>query len=297
VKLGRDNKEFYALTHRYSGEILAYITVSEYGRAIVKPYYSNPEWPQPQDTSEFGNRGKLPMFNIGRQDLPLLEQAMENKTTVRYSFKAKFVPRVKSMSIAGTFPGLSKEEILILGHADTPYNSPGANDNTATVICMIMLAHSLSGTIPKKTVTFLATSGEEYGKLGAIHYKESREKAGTLNNIRMAIELDSLTWGNDLQLYSSHSRFTELIAECNNDLKIDGIPKIVNEDSGGDSRPFRQTGIPTVFVNTRGENYNDKTLKLWHRPEDRPDGVHPELVENGFLVFQEVIKRLQQMDL
>jgi hypothetical protein len=50
-------------------------------------------------------------------------------------------------------------------------------------------------------------------------------------------------------------------------------------------------------VNTRGENYNDKTLKLWHRPEDRPDGVHPELVENGFLVFQEVIKRLQEMDL
>jgi Zn-dependent M28 family amino/carboxypeptidase len=143
-------------------------------------------------------------------------------------------------------------------------------------------------------VTFLATTGEEYGKLGAVHYKERREKEGTLNNIKVVYELDSLTWGNNLQLSSSHRKFTELIAESNNAVKINGTPQIFDKDSGGDLRPFRQAGIPTVFVNSRGKEYEPKTLHLWHRPEDTPDGVHPELIENGFLVFQEAIRRLQE---
>jgi hypothetical protein len=293
TELGDPPKPFYTIADPASGKVLAYFDVSEYGRAVCLPYYFNPLWKRPETTADFhASRGEMPMFNIGRQDVQAVEAAMKKKTPVSYKMKAGFRKDASAQSVIGKIPGKSTDEIMLVGHLDTPYNSPGANDNTASALVIVMLAHAFSGKKPGKTLTFFLTAGEEYGKLGAITYKEKREKEGTLKNIKLCIELDSLTWGNNLQLYSSHRKFTEIISACNHDLQIHGAPKIFAKDSGGDCKPFREAGVPTVYVNSRGEDYEPKTLHLWHRPEDTPDGVHPELVENGFLVFRETLNRL-----
>ena len=102
----------------------------------------------------------------------------------------EFIPDTETKNVVGTLPGHSTDEILFLAHLDTVYNTQGANDNTASVIAMLMLAHSVSGIKPQKTLTFVATEGEEYNKLGAINYAERRKRAGTYGNIKFLVNFD-----------------------------------------------------------------------------------------------------------
>src|SRR5690606_7829489 len=111
----------------------------------------------------------VPAFGIGKQDLPLMEYALKKQITVKLKNQVRFIPNAKGINAVGQLPGQTTDEILIIGHADTVYSSPGAIDNTASVVVMLMLAHELAGKKLKHTVTFLATDAEEYSYLGAKH--------------------------------------------------------------------------------------------------------------------------------
>ena len=165
--------------------------MKQYEKAVPLPFYS---FKKPVKS--------LPTFNIGKQDLPLIEQAVEKSTPVLVKAVAEFIPNTTTENVVGTLPGESTGELVFLVHLDTVYNSPGANDNTASVIIMLMLAHAVSEIRPRKTLTFIATTGEEYDKLGAIDYVKRRVDKGTLQNIRYLVNFDSLTWGPDLQIYT-----------------------------------------------------------------------------------------------
>ncbi|HRE50006.1 MAG TPA: M28 family peptidase [Flavitalea sp.] len=285
-----ESGSYYILADTHTGKEIAIISVNEYGRAISSSAYRNDR--------EIGyvdpERPVEPRFNIGKQDRPVLEAAVANKTPVRANIQTRFLPPEPGSSIIGTLPGKTSEEILFLAHADSPYNSPGANDNTASVIIMLMLAHAFSGLPQKKTITFMATGGEEDGKVGAIHYAERRKREGTLNNIRYVVNFDSLTYGPNLQLYSREKDLKDIIGAIHRDLKIEGAPKYF--DSNGfvmDAMPFRHPGAKALYVNSRG--YDGITLPVYHRPEDLPVTVAANCAEIGFRVFGEFIRRLQEI--
>ena len=282
----------YGVVDKNSGELLAHVTISQYGRCVSgsayrtdkKIAYVDPKRPMPS------------RFNIGKQDVLVLEDAVKNRTPVRVNIQTKFIPNKLSSSIIGTLPGESKEEILFLAHADSPHGSPGANDNMATVIVMLMLAHALSGTRPKRTLTIVATGGEEDGKLGAIHYAERRKKEGTLKNIKFIVNFDSLTYGPNLQIYSQDEELKSLIMAIDRELNIKGTPELFDRDGYWlDAQPFRESGARALSSNSRG--YNERTLHLWHRPQDLAENVPLDCAEIGFLVFNEYIKRLQTLQL
>jgi hypothetical protein len=268
----------YKLIEARDGKALAYIVKSGWGRAIPRHYNS----------AKFDS---LPVFNIGKQDMPLLDKAVEKNKPVKASVLVEIIKGVRDCNIVGTLPGKSVDEILFLAHADTHYNTQGANDNTASMIALLLLAHAISGEQPNKTVTFVSTGAEEIGCLGAEHYKKKREEAGTLKNIKYCVNFDSLTYGPNLQVYSTDQKLRKMVVDIDRDLNVPGTPKEFNEDDQIDGAPFVKAGIPTLYLNSRG--YNEKTLPLWHRPEDRPENVHLELIENSFIVFEEFIKRLQ----
>ena len=271
----------YAVVAESSDEILAHVTVSSYGRAV------------PRHTGGKGLR-PLPRFDIGKQDIHHLESAVKNRTPVHAYVQCRFIPDAPSWNIIGTLPGKSREEILFLAHADTVYSAPGANDNTASMITMLMLAHAFSGTKPNRTITFVATGNEEDGLLGAKNYAKRREDEGTLKNITFIVNFDSLTYGPDLQVYSKDEELKSLIVSIDRDLKVNGTPKLFDQDGYSlDAAPFRKSGARAVYINSRG--YNKKTLHLWHRPEDIPEAVPVDCVEGSFLVFKEYIKRVQDL--
>ena len=268
----------YGVFDQASGEMRAYLTLSQYGRAVPRPYYS------------FGKEIKcLPTFNVGRQDEPVLEEAIEKQTLVTLKALVDFIPDSRTGNVVGSLPGRSKKEILFLAHLDTVYSSPGANDNTASVVAMLMLAHALSGVKPTRTLTFVATTGEEYGKLGALHYAERRRAEGTLGDIEFLVNLDSVTWGPNMKINTADDKLMGLIEDIDRELGLEGTP--VRDGRDGfqlDAAPFRESGARAVYVNSTGYSIE----YLWHRPEDTPEKVPADCVEIWFRLFEEFTRKL-----
>lgn len=270
----KDNGAFEVVDSQ-SRRVVARIGISEFGRAIVNSNRMNDE---------------VPLFNVGRQDVEMLERAVRDGTAVEARGKAKWIPNVKTSNVSATLPGESKDEILVIAHADTKYNTPGAHDNTASVITMIMLAHAASATKPKRTLSFLASTGEEIGYLGAKHYAQMRRDQGTLGNIKVCVNLDSLTYGPNLQINTTDAQLSRMILDIHKDVGVRTEPKAFHQNDTMDSSPFLAAGARTVHLNSRGDDA--RTLPLWHRPEDTADTIKPEFAESSFLVLQELLRKL-----
>ncbi|MFC1551254.1 M28 family metallopeptidase [Candidatus Latescibacterota bacterium] len=271
----------YGVTDPESGEILGYITFSKYGNARPSPYYSFEKEPHCP-----------PIFIIGKQDIPVLDTAVENGTPVRMNVGVEYIPDSPTCNVVGNLPGESTDEIVFLAHLDTVYNTPGANDNTATVIMMLMWAHALAGSRPKKTMTFIATNGEEYNKLGAVNYVERRKKEGTLGNIKFVFNFDSFTWGPNVVAHSDDGELLSIVHELNGVHNKKGIVRNTGDGFWLDARPFRETGARALSFNTEG---NDIADFAWHRPLDIPENVSVEYVETFYLLMIDFIRRIDNL--
>ena len=278
----REQGRGFAIVDPESGRPLAEISVSQYGGAI----------PRHQART---SPPSLPSFGIGKQDVPLIANAIRDKIPARYKAVVRFVPGSSGMNIIGTLPGKRKDEILVVAHADTVYGAPGGNDNTASVIVMLMMAHAAAaGPAFNHTLTFVATDAEEFGMLGAEHYGARRAADGTMKNIRYVANFDSLTYGPNLWISSKDQSVKDLIAAIHRDLGIRSVPKY--DESDGfvmDSEPFRPSAAKAFHANSRG--YDEKTLPIYHRAEDSAFNVPLDCVEIGFRVFDEFLRRADKL--
>jgi hypothetical protein len=271
----------YAITEEQNGKILAYFSVSQYGRAIAG--------------SGNGNLDKsIPVFGLGKQDIPLLERSAKSKLPAWVKSEYKPVHKAPGINVIGRIPGKSKNEILIIAHLDTIFNTPGANDNAASVIVMLMLAHAASGREYNHTLTFVASDSEEYVFEGAYHYAESRIADNTMKDIKYVLNFDSLTYGPNLWINSKDQGIKDMIRDIHKDLNIESSP-IYGDNDGFvmDSLPFKPSGARALHANSRG--YDEKTLPVYHRPDDTADKVPLDCVEISFQVFDEFIKRVDRL--
>lgn len=270
----------FSIADAATGETKALISVSQYGKAIIG---GQPRAYPPG----------LPSFGVGKQDVPLLERAVRNKLSSWIRARVRFVPQSEGMNVVGYLPGKKTEEILVIAHADTVYNTPGANDNIASVIVMIMLAHAAAARGCNHTLTFIASDCEEYGYLGARNYAEKRLSEGSMDKIRYVLNFDSLTYGPNLWISSKDQGIKDLIADIYKALDINGTPILDDQDGYVmDSSPFRPSGARALHANSRG--YDEKTLPVYHRPDDTANNVPLDCVEISFRVFDEFIRRIDQ---
>lgn len=270
----------FAILNEQSGDVLAYFSINSYGKAIAG---SGP-----------GNIDQtVPVFGIGKQDVPLLERSVLNKLPAAISAEYRPLHKAPGINVIGQIPGKSKKEILVIAHLDTIYNTPGANDNTASVIVMLMLAHAASGRQNNHTLTFIASDSEEYVYEGAYHYANQRIASNTIKDIRYVLNFDSLTYGPNLWINSKDQGIKDLIRDIHQDLKLQTTP-IYSENDGFvmDSLPFRPSGARALHANSRG--YDEKTLPVYHRPDDTADKVPLDCVEIAFQVFDEFIRRIDK---
>jgi Zn-dependent M28 family amino/carboxypeptidase len=155
-----------------------------------------------------------------------------------------------------------------------------------------MIAHAFSGARNAKTLVFVATTGEEYDKLGAINYARKRKQDGTFGNIRFLINLDSITWGPDLLIHTGDEDLLKMIVSIDRKSGLPGTPRWEGRDGFMlDARPFREGAIRAVYVNSDGYHLQH----LWHRPEDVPRNVPADCVENWFRLFKEYTTRLMAL--
>ena len=175
----------YGIEDVATGEIAATICVSK--DVGIEPMYL------------FGDELlSLPRFIIGIRDVPLVDLLVKDEAPVQVRLRVVYAPELPTYNVVASLPGESADEILLIAHLDSIICTEGANDNTATAIIHTMLAHAVSGTKPKRTLTFLMTGSEEYGCLGAKHYVKRRQAEGTAKDIRFIVNSDSLTYGPNL---------------------------------------------------------------------------------------------------
>ena len=270
----------YRIVDAASGGALANIDIGQFGPATASSYHS---------------ADGLPRFSAGKQEIPLLDRAAREDLPVFAKAQVKSIPHCNTSNVVGTLPGGSADEIVYVAHADTVYVSPGASDNTASMITMLMLAHGMSGTRPKRTITFLASTAEEGGSKGAQHYALTRKKDGTLGRVKVCINLDSLTYGANFQITTTDRDLRQTLLDIHRDLGVRTDPKIFDHDDTMDSAPFRAAGARTVHLNSRGDDA--RMLPLNHRPDDRARTIDPALMETSYRILMELTRRMDAMPL
>ena len=189
----------------------------------------------------------------------------------------------QTRNIIGRLQGSSDESILVGAHYDSlPVSgpSPGADDNASGVATLLSVAYAVSGLSRplKRSLVFVAFSGEEQGMKGSSHFAQSF--APSLN-IQSAIILDQN--GNPgssrALIYESVGssadklRIIDTLAHST-DPSISGGFEVNHNGFGSDHVPLTtDAGIPSVLVIER-ENMSFAS-QYGHTSKDTMDNIDP----------------------
>lgn len=193
--------------------------------------------------------------------------------------------------LKGSDPALSAEHVVLMGHLDhlgvrtdakpgedAIYN--GAIDNAAGVATMLEAARQFAAqpVRPKRSVLFIANTGEERGLLGADYYAnhptvEARSIVGVVD-LDMPMLLypftDVIAFGAD------HSTVGAMVAQASQSMRIAVSPDPMPEEAiftRSDHYMFVKRGIPAILLMTGhangGKAHWDSFLsKVYHSPQD-----------------------------
>jgi aminopeptidase YwaD len=209
--------------------------------------------------------------------------------SVRAALSAEIVPVRRTAAnvaglLAGSDPKLAGESVIVGAHFDhlglggpsahdrdsSPQIHPGADDNASGVAGLIALARRLSsaGRRPRRSILFVAFSGEELGLLGSAHYVAS--PLLPIANAAAMINLDMIgrLRADRLMVIGTGSspRWDPLLEEAN---RGEGFTIVRSESAFGasDQRSFYDAGIPVLFFYTG--SHPD-----YHRATDTPDKLN-----------------------
>lgn len=233
--------------------------------------------------SIYANLGKLPMgFSMGAR------MRMDRKSEHQPVKSANVIAR-----LAGSDPTLKDEHVLILSHLDHVGIGPaiggdniynGAIDNAGGIAVMIEAAKALAaGPPPRRSILFVATTGEEKGLIGA-EYLASNPVV-PMDSIAAAISVDGLMAFNDftgiVALGADHSTLGPISEAAARAVGAVHVPDPIADRGNlalSDQYPFLRAGVPVLFPNpARETSHSDpKGLTNWdtyeethyHRPSD-----------------------------
>ena len=141
----------------------------------------------------------LPIVNTSHEHLLLLKKYAILGLKVKVEVKTDFY-EAKTSNVITEIPGSIKDEYIVMcGHHDTVFGTPGGNDNTSGAISVIETAKSVKRTlekfniIPKIGLRFITLSAEEQRLQGSFfHVKNNYKK----NKPRFVLNCDELSTGN-----------------------------------------------------------------------------------------------------
>jgi hypothetical protein len=100
-------------------------------------------------------------------------------------------PRLAGVNLLATQQGTGDGAVVLLAHYDTVRDSPGANDNTASLVALAEVARLLAGRAPRLGVVFAATDLEEPGFFGA---HALAALLTTRHRLRLAVNFECLAY-------------------------------------------------------------------------------------------------------
>ncbi|MBS2098149.1 M28 family peptidase [Carboxylicivirga linearis] len=256
-----------------------------FSKTATRIYIVNPSL-----TKTFFNKNSNVLSQINT-----LEEAKKIKSQIISANCPAIVEKVKTENVIGYLKGKSDETIVISAHYDHIGKKGslicnGADDNASGTSALITLANTYAQQteIPDRSILFLATSGEELGLLGALHFADHQQelpfdiKANL--NIDMIGRRDSTHKSNYIYIIGG-KEYPVLDSLCNVankkvgltlDYGYAGRSSFGNILNLSDHYAFHKQGIPILgFFNGLHPDY--------HKPTDTIDKIE----------FDEMLKRVQ----
>ncbi|MBT4497888.1 MAG: M28 family peptidase [Gemmatimonadetes bacterium] len=239
----------------------------------------------------------IPAGIVGGGMRDRLQAAERDGEKVTFSCRTEFLPGCPSWNVEGIIPGDRGRHVIVVAHYDTVYVSPGANDNAASAACLPALGQLLMEMSGRNcpTLHFLATGGEEIDLQGARCYVRDLVWKGEGGQVVLALNFDSLTWGNQVKVGVAPpaEAMLPILDEAFAAVQLSVYHGSYEREGlygGVDSAPFHQAGLPTLNINTAGDA---ETTALWHTPEDTENRVVWSRVDDGITLFSEFFARLK----
>lgn len=192
--------------------------------------------------------------------------------------------------IQGAHPTLNKEYLLLTAHYDhvgtgkkggafTAEDSifNGARDNAMGTVAILHAAAALAKKKPKRSILFLAVTGEEIGLLGSKYFAEN--PAIPLSDIIFNLNTDGAGYNskNHVSIIGwGRTGVDSLIADATKKVGL-GIFKNPAAEQNlfdrSDNVSFAEKGIPALTFSPGFDAFDDEISKYYHRPEDEADTV------------------------
>ncbi|MBN1997451.1 M20/M25/M40 family metallo-hydrolase [candidate division KSB1 bacterium] len=203
---------------------------------------------------------------------------------IKLKISSELKVNAETMNIVGYLEGsdekLKNEYIIIGAHADHigPLGDGvfyGANDNASGTAVLLETAKAFARLFPRprRSLVFIAFTGEEMGLMGSKYYTE--HPLFPLEKTKAMINLDMVGSGLDGITIMGGETFTNfyyILEQTNNRYIHMSIEKMkITENS--DHYPFYQKGIPAVFLLTKGGP------STWHSTNDVVEYVNGEAME------------------
>ncbi|HCL31849.1 MAG TPA: hypothetical protein DIC52_25910 [Candidatus Latescibacteria bacterium] len=219
------------------------------------------------------------------------EDARRNRRHRAYSPSRSALNRLPDTQHRGSDTRTAADEVIVVAHADSVIRTEGANDNMASAIEAMMLAHIFAKSAPQSTLIFLVTGSEEYGLVGARHYVRRRMQEGTHRDIRCVINFDSLTYGPNLWVSTHDEDLMATVRAVHEELQL-GTDSIYDDTPCwmNDAAPSKDLHSHITGINFNSRGY--ETLAANHTPADDAANVPMDCVESAFLTMQSFVGRI-----
>lgn len=251
-------------------------------RAILTATGRNPE--------SAGAVYPFPMFEDGDFDIPSAVMTEEEGArlashvgeTVALVIEAERRPS-SGFNLAAR-KGDMERRVVVSAHVDAKDDTPGALDNAASVVVLLLLAELLKDYDGKSGVELVPFNGEDhYSAAGEIAYLKANQ--GSLNQVLLNINMDALGSHQGKTLYSFY--------ECPDELK-NMVEKTFASQTGfaegepwfqSDHMVFAMNGIPALAITS--ENIVEILTELAHTPQDNIEKVDVgKLVETATVLYK-----------
>jgi aminopeptidase YwaD len=201
------------------------------------------------------------------------------------------IPALGCNVIAARNPAAEKR-IVLTAHIDAKEGTPGALDNAAGVVTLLLLAELLQDYSGRHGVEIVAVNGEDnYAAPGEIQYLQRNQ--GKMGDILLNINLDGVGYihgATAFSLYECPAALSALVTGV-----FSAHPKLVQGEQWyqSDHMVFVQSGVPALALTS--EAFMDIETQFAHTPKDTPDLVDPARLAALALAIRDLLLALDTM--
>jgi hypothetical protein len=242
----------------------------------------------------------LPCVAATREDAARLRRTPAARIHIDVETAA---PRVQSANVHGVLEGeLWPEEDLVLGgHHDTVFGTPGGNDNSSGTIAVLETARVLAqlrktlGTRPGRSIHFVTYAAEEQGFQGASQFVTRHYAAE--HRPRLALNLDELSAGPMKGIVLGFEHLRPLVQQ-QLDTMGDGLAchVMAQLDNSSDHFPYLRRGMDAAHLWRWRFRSRHAEADFHHEPADTADKLNVRELKEYVAQMSRLMLRLSQVE-